>query len=160
MAVGFEQLRRMAEEVAARQPRINTLTGAPLSIPGLGQMPTRVAPTGGLGAPYIPPSAPEVGTLGQTQNANPYAAAYQPPPVGLTRIPNGLGSEVFRSTLAPLQQPGYGLGQVSPLFLTQQNRQPGGANTAIGFSPAPPLPIMQRPPKRPVQVAYTDRVYE
>jgi hypothetical protein len=64
--------------------------------------------------------------------------SYAPAPVSADqRIPQGLGSNVFRSTLAPLQQQGYGLGQIDPRLLTSTVRFPGG-------STAPQMP-MQMP---------------
>lgn len=53
--------------------------------------------------------------------------AYQPAPVSMQQaVPQGLGSNVFRSTLAPLQQQGYGLGQIDPRLLQGSVRLPGG----------------------------------
>jgi hypothetical protein len=64
-----------------------------------------------------------------------------PPPVAADqRIPQGLGSNVFRSTLAPLQQQGYGLGQIDPRLLTSTVRFPGGSPVA------PPQMQMAAPP--------------
>lgn len=62
--------------------------------------------------------------------------AYLPQPVSMQqRVPQGLGSNVFRSTLAPLQQQGFGIGQVDPRYLQQIMQQRGGANAGIGFTP-------------------------
>ena len=68
--------------------------------------------------------------------------SYQPPPVSAEqRIPQGLGGNVYRSTLAPLQQQGYGLGQVDPRLLTGTVRFPGGST-----APQPAMqPQMQAP---------------
>lgn len=69
--------------------------------------------------------------------------SYQNPPVSMAqRVPQGLGSDVFRSTLAPLQQQGYGLGQIDPRLLTGTVRFPGGSVT----------PQMQMPPQMPPQM--------
>lgn len=52
---------------------------------------------------------------------------YLPPPVSMQQsVLQGLGSNVFRSTLAPLQQQGYGLGQIDPRLLQSSVRLPGG----------------------------------
>lgn len=62
--------------------------------------------------------------------------SYQPPPVSANqRIPQGLGSNVFRSTLAPLQQQGYGLGQIDPRLLTSTVRFPGGSTMPQQMAP-------------------------
>ena len=83
---------------------INPLTGRPRSQDG----------------PQDPFAGQSVG-LGQMPS-------YQPPPVSADqRIPQGLGGNVFRSTLAPLQQQGYGLGQIDPRLLTSTVRFPGGS---------------------------------
>lgn len=95
---------------------INPLTGRPMSqnIPQMG---------GGL-APGPPPQG-----LGQMP------APYMPTPVSMAqRVPQGLGSAAFQSTLAPLQQQNYGLGQVDPRFLQGIMQQPGGSNAGIGYS--------------------------
>ena len=64
------------------------------------------------------------------------APAFAPPPVSMAQgVPQGLGSDVFRSTLAPLQQANYGLGQIDPRFLTGSVQVPGGSNAGIGFTP-------------------------
>lgn len=69
--------------------------------------------------------------LGQMQS-------YMPQPVSTQQqIPQGLGSNVFRSTLAPLQQQNYGLGQIDPRFLTGSMRLPGGSNAGIGYGRPP-----------------------
>lgn len=69
--------------------------------------------------------------LGQMQS-------YMPQPVSMQQqIPQGLGSNVFRSTLAPLQQQNYGLGQIDPRLLTGSMRLPGGSNAGIGYGRPP-----------------------
>lgn len=65
--------------------------------------------------------------------------SYQPPPVSAEqRVPQGLGGNVFRSTLAPLQQQGYGLGQIDPRLLTSTVRFPGGSTMPQAAPPAQP----------------------
>jgi hypothetical protein len=101
---------------------INPLTGRPVS----------------QNVPQDPMGQPLQG-LGQMQ------AAYLPPPVSMAqRVPNGLGSDVFRSTLGPLQQQGYGLGQIDPRLLTSTVRFPGG-------STFPQQPPTQMPAQMPTQ---------
>lgn len=69
--------------------------------------------------------------------------SYQPAPVAADqRIPQGLGGNVFRSTLAPLQQQGYGLAQIDPRLLNSTVRFPGG-------STAPQQPMQQQPMQQP-----------
>lgn len=107
---------------------INPLTGRPMSqnVPQ--------DPSGGQ------PATPMQG-LGQLP------AAYLPAAVSMAqRLPQGLGRAAFASTLAPLQQQGYGLGQVDPRFLTGQMRVPGGSNAGIGFTP-PQMPIAVANPR-------------
>lgn len=95
--------------------QIDPLTGQPVGTPiGEGAMPQQPMPMQGLG--QMPP-------------------AYSPQAVSMQqRVPQGLGSNVFRSTLAPLQQQGYGIGQVDPRFLQQIMQQRGGSNAGIGFN--------------------------
>jgi len=89
---------------------INPLTGRPMS-QNLPQQPMAARPQG----------------LGQMPS-------YLPQPVSMDQqIPQGLGSNVFRSTLAPLQQQGYGLGQVDPRFLQGIQQIPGGNAGMIPF---------------------------
>lgn len=91
---------------------INPLTGLPHS-QDMPQASMPAAMQGPVGTPYLQQSV----SMNQ-------------------RIPQGLGSDVFRSTLAPLQQPGYGLGQVDPRFLQGIMQQRGGSNAGIPFAPA------------------------
>lgn len=92
---------------------INPLTGRPMSqnVPMTGM--------GGMPAPQMQPAMMQ--GLGQMPQS------YMPAPVAMSQaVPQGLGSDVFRSTLAPLQQQGYGLGQIDPRLLTGIVRFPGG----------------------------------
>ena len=74
--------------------------------------------------------------------------SYQPPPVSANqRIPQGLGGNVFRSTLAPLQQQGYGLAQMDPRLLTSTVRFPGGST--MPQQPAPAAPPQMAPQQLP-----------
>lgn len=101
---------------------INPLTGRPVS--------QNVDPTGG-------------GLQAPMQGLGQMPPAYLPPAVSMAqRVPQGLGSNVFRSTLAPLQQQGYGLGQVDPRLLTSSVRLPGGNLGGMGYTQLPPW-IMQ-----------------
>ena len=69
--------------------------------------------------------------------------SYQPAPVSMDQaVPQGLGSNVFRSTLAPLQQQGYGLAQIDPRLLNSTVRFPGG-------STAPQPMAAQMPQQQP-----------
>lgn len=110
--VGLKSKPKKAAAAVDPDP-INPLTGRPMSqnVP--------VQPTAGAG----------LGQMGP--------ASYLPTPVSSSqRVPQGLGSDVFRSTLAPLQQQNYGLGQVDPRFLQGQMPLPGGSNAGVGFTPA------------------------
>lgn len=136
---------------------INPLTGRPVS--------QNVNPlTGQVGQQPSAPSVLPMQGLGQMM------PSYLPAPVSMSqRVPNGLGSASFRSTLAPLQQQGYGLGQIDPRFLTSIQQLPGGS-----FQPAMPqpqapaqMPQMQpqmQPPMRPVLGRpiglYTNRMFQ
>lgn len=94
---------------------INPLTGRPMS---------QNVPQDPMGQPAGPAQG-----LGR---------AYMPPPVSMQQnVPQGLGSNVFSSTLAPLQQRGYGLGQIDPRFLTGNMALPGGSNAGIGYRRRP-----------------------
>jgi hypothetical protein len=74
--------------------------------------------------------------------------SYAPAPVAADqRIPQGLGSNVFRSTLAPLQQQGYGLGQIDPRLLTSTVRFPGGS-TAPQMPMQAPMQMQQQMPQQ------------
>lgn len=87
---------------------------------------------------------PFAGTAGLGQ-----MPSYQPPPVSPNQvIPQGLGSNVFRSTLAPLQQQGYGLGQIDPRLLTSTVRFPGGSTFMPQAGPTV-APIPQAPNRIP-----------
>lgn len=106
---------------------INPLTGRPMSQ----NMPQQPAGIGMQGLGQMPP-------------------AYLPQPVSMAqRVPQGLGSPAFRSTLAPLQQPNYGLGQVDPRFLQGIQQIPGGNAGMIPF----------QPPQRPPVSVNTDQMY-
>ncbi len=95
---------------------INPLTGRPMS--------QNVPQQGGTGFQGAPPQG-----LGQMP------APYLPTPVSMAqRVPQGLGSAAFQSTLAPLQQQNYGLGQVDPRFRQGIMQQPGGSNAGIGYT--------------------------
>jgi hypothetical protein len=95
---------------------INPLTGRPMS-QNVPQQPA-------MGTPAVPAQG-----LGQMP------APYMPAPVSMAqRVPQGLGSAAFQSTLAPLQQQNYGLGQVDPRFLQGIMQQAGGSNAGIGFN--------------------------
>lgn len=74
---------------------------------------------------------------------------YMPQPVSMDqRIPQGLGSNVFRSTLAPLQQQNYGLAQIDPRLLTSTVRLPGGSLNPQQMAPQmQPQPQMQQLPQ-------------
>lgn len=103
---------------------INPLTGRPRSQDGAQD-------------PFSQPSA----GLGQMPS-------YQPAPLSADqRIPQGLGGNVFRSTLAPLQQQGYGLAQIDPRLLQSTVRFPGGSTLPQQQPPqmAPQAPIMDGP---------------
>lgn len=108
---------------------INPLTGRPRS---------QDVPQDGSGTPLQPFQG-----LGQM------TPAYLPQPVSMSqRVPQGLGSDVFRSTLAPLQQQGYGLGQIDPSLLTSTVRFPGGST----------MPPAQMPQQMPQQSAPLDQL--
>lgn len=80
---------------------------------------------------------------GQPQGLGQMPPQYMPQPVSMDqRIPQGLGSNVFRSTLAPLQQQNYGLAQIDPRLLTGTVRLPGGS-----FNPQQMAPQMQPQPQ-------------
>lgn len=101
--VGLRDKKKSAPGAVDPDP-INPLTGRPRS-QDVAQEPNS-GPSAGLGQP----------------------PSYQPSPVSMDqRIPQGLGSNVFRSTLAPLQQQGYGLAQIDPRLLTSSVRFPGGS---------------------------------
>lgn len=103
---------------AANPDPINPLTGRPMS----------------QNVPQEPMGQP----MGQPVGLGQMPPQYLPQPVSMDqRIPQGLGSNVFRSTLAPLQQQGYGLGQIDPRFLTGTMRLPGGSNAGIGYGRPP-----------------------
>lgn len=90
-----------------------------------------------------PFSQPSVG-LGQMPS-------FTPPPVSADqRIPQGLGSNVFRSTLAPLQQQGYGLAQIDPRLLTSTVRFPGGSTMPQQMPAQMPQQMQQQIPQRPM----------
>lgn len=89
-------------------------------------------------------------SMGASQGLGQMPPAYLPQPVSMSqRVPQGLGSAAFRSTLAPLQQQGYGLGQVDPRFLQGIQQVPGGNNSMIPFV---------QPPQQPIS-AQTNRMY-
>jgi hypothetical protein len=117
-------------------------------IPGIDKKKKKVAPevdpdpinplTGRPMSQNIPQDGAPVGTAAPMQGLGQMPPAYLPSPVSMQqRVPQGLGSNVFASTLAPLQQQGYGLGQVDPRFLQGAVRLPGGNTSGIPF---------QRPP--------------
>jgi hypothetical protein len=112
--VGLRDEKKRAPPTVDPDP-INPLTGRPMS---------QNVPQDPMGQPAAPAQG-----LGQ---------AYMPQPVSMQqRIPQGLGGNVFRSTLAPLQQQGYGLGQIDPRFLTGAMRLPGGSNAGLGYGRPP-----------------------
>lgn len=101
---------------------INPLTGQPRS----------------QDVPQNPMGQPAVG-LGQMPS-------YMPTPVSADqRIPQGLGSNVYRSTLAPLQQQGYGLAQIDPRLLNSSVRFPGGSTMPQQMAPQ----MQQQQPQLP-----------
>lgn len=122
----FEVISRDKKKRPASSPDpdpINPLTGRPMS---------QNVPQDVGGGPIGQP----IQGLGQMP------PAYLPQPVSMAqRVPEGLGSTAFRSTLAPLQQQNYGLGQLDPRFLTSTQRLPGGANAGIGYQQPPPWMI-------------------
>jgi hypothetical protein len=72
--------------------------------------------------------------------------SFQPAPVSADQaIPQGLGSNVFRSTLAPLQQQGYGLAQIDPRLLQSTVRFPGGSTLPPQVQPQQPAALRPRP---------------
>lgn len=114
--VGLRDEKKRAPAAVDPDP-INPLTGRPRS---------QDVPQDPTGQPAMPAQG-----LGQMQS-------YMPQPVSAQQqIPQGLGSNVFRSTLAPLQQQNYGLGQIDPRFLTGSMRLPGGSNAGIGYGRPP-----------------------
>lgn len=115
--VGLKDEKRRAPAAVDPDP-INPLTGRPMS---------QNVPQD----PAAQPAGMPAQGLGQMQ-------PYMPQPVSMQqRIPQGLGSNVFRSTLAPLQQQNYGLGQIDPRFLTGSMRLPGGSNAGVGYGRPP-----------------------
>lgn len=87
------------------------------------------------------PDQPTVGTAATLPEGPPQ---YQATPVSMAqRIPQGLGGNVFQSTLAPLQQQGYGLGQIDPRLLTGTVRFPGGAVRPLSPAATQQMPAQQ-----------------
>lgn len=80
----------------------------------------------------LPPNTFSPGSMAQAPQQVP--ANYLPRPISMNQqIPQGLGSDVFRSVLAPLQSPNYGLGQIDPRFLTSIQPLKGGDTSQIPY---------------------------
>ncbi len=72
--------------------------------------------------------------------------SFQQAPVSMDQaVPQGLGGNVFRSTLAPLQQQGYGLAQIDPRLLNSTVRFPGGSTVPQAAMQRPASPPMPQP---------------